>query len=65
MEKDQENRYNNKTTVPILQFNYRKHSEEGSIIAVVFAKDIEKIDRFLFFQRWVYHCFEPHKKTDY
>ena len=23
---------------------------------------IEEIDGFLFFQRWVYHCFKPHKK---
>lgn len=62
------NRTNNpkyiyETTIPYLDFNYRKHSNKATIIGYVFAQEIEKIDRFLFFIRAIYHVFEPSKDT--
>lgn len=62
MENNLENYFKYETTVPFLQFNYRQYSDKATIIGLVFAQSTEEIDRFLFFQRWVYHCFEPHKK---
>lgn len=50
------------TTVPYLDFNFRKFSKKATIIGCVFASSLEELDRFLFFQRWVYHIFEPKKE---
>jgi len=62
MSKNKENRNIYKTTVPFLEFNFRQYSKKATLIGIAFAQYIEQIDRFLFFERWVYHCFEPNKK---
>ena len=48
-----------KTTIPYVDFNYRKFSDNATIPAVLFAQSMEEIDRFLFFLRGIYHYFEP------
>jgi hypothetical protein len=32
------------------------------MIGYIFASSLEQLDQFLFFQRWIYHVFEPKKE---
>lgn len=62
MSKQKPNQLIYDTTIPYLDFNFKKFSNKATIKGYLFASSLEDLDRFLFFQRWVYHIFEPNKK---
>lgn len=56
-------KYAYETTIPYLDFNFRKFSKKATLEGIVFAQSLEEIDRFLFFERVIYHYFEPTKES--
>jgi len=52
-------RYIFDTTIPYVDFNYRKYSTKATLLAYVFAQSMEEIDQFLFYLRGIHHYFEP------
>lgn len=53
--------YTYDTTIPYLDFNVRKFTKKMTLIGIVFAQDVEEIDRFLFYIRVSHHYFESEK----
>jgi len=50
------------TTIPYVDFNFRKYSHLATLPGIVFAQLMEEVDRFLFFLRTAYHFFHPFKE---